>query len=101
MGPRQRVRRTRQGLHRHAPAANANCLLLVNGFGGSPAMELYLMVNAARCIRTAKGLNMSRYLTGSYVTNLDMAGYSLTVSVLDQETEQLWDAPVSTPAQRW
>ena len=84
-----------------APAANADCLLLVNGFGGTPAMELYLMVNAARLILAGKGVRPIRFLTGSYVTSLDMAGCSLTVTLLDAEMEQLWDAPVHTSALRW
>jgi phosphoenolpyruvate---glycerone phosphotransferase subunit DhaK len=84
-----------------APAANADCLLLVNGFGGTPAMELYLMVNAARRVLAGKGVRPIRFLTGSHVTSLDMAGCSLTVTLLDAEMEQLWDAPVHTSALRW
>jgi phosphoenolpyruvate---glycerone phosphotransferase subunit DhaK len=84
-----------------APTANADCLVLVNGFGGTPAMELYLMVNAARRVLAAKGVRPIRYLTGSYVTSLDMAGCSLTVTLLDTELAQLWDAPVHTSALRW
>jgi phosphoenolpyruvate---glycerone phosphotransferase subunit DhaK len=78
-----------------------DCLLLVNGLGGTPAMELYLMVNAARRLVEAAGLRVIRYLTGSYVTSLDMAGCSLTVSLLDPELTALWDAPVHTAALRW
>jgi dihydroxyacetone kinase-like protein len=84
-----------------APPKDAKCLLLVNGFGGTPAMELYLMVNAARRVLAARGVQATRYLTGSYVTSLDMAGCSLTVTLFDDELEQLWDAPVHTPALRW
>jgi dihydroxyacetone kinase-like protein len=84
-----------------APPADAACLLLVNGFGATPAMELYLMVNAARRILEGRGVRVARYLTGSYVTSLDMAGCSLTVSLLDAEMQQLWDAPVHTAALRW
>jgi dihydroxyacetone kinase-like protein len=84
-----------------SPAPGATCLLLVNGFGATPAMELYLMVHAARKVLAARGLTATRYLTGSYVTSLDMAGCSLTVSLLDPEMEQLWDAPVHTAALRW
>jgi len=84
-----------------APAPGSACLLLVNGFGATPAMELYLMVNAARRMLAAAGVSATRYLTGSYVTSLDMAGCSLTVSLLDQEMEALWDAPVHTAALRW
>jgi phosphoenolpyruvate---glycerone phosphotransferase subunit DhaK len=83
------------------PRTGATCLLLVNGFGGTPALELYLMVNAARRVLMASGVRVARYLTGSYVTSLDMAGCSLTVSLLDEEMEQLWDEPVHTPALRW
>jgi dihydroxyacetone kinase-like protein len=76
-------------------------LLLVNGFGATPLLELYLMVNSARRILDAKGIAATRFLTGSYVTSLDMAGASVTVSVLDDATKALWDAPVHTAALRW
>jgi dihydroxyacetone kinase-like protein len=84
-----------------APAAGAECLLLVNGFGGTPSMELYLMVNAARKVLAGRGLSVSRHLTGSLVTSLEMAGCSLTVTVLDDRLRSLWDAPVHTAALRW
>jgi dihydroxyacetone kinase-like protein len=84
-----------------SPAANAECLLLVNGFGGTPLMELYLMVNAAHRILSGRGIRVSRYLTGSFVTSLDMAGCSLTVCLLDEATRALWDAPVKTAALSW
>lgn len=83
------------------PAPGADVLLLVNGFGGTPLMELYLMVNAARRILIGRGLTVARYLTGSLVTSLDMVGCSLTVSVLDERTTRLWDAPVKTAALSW
>ena len=54
--------------------------LLINGFGGTPLMELYLMVNAAPSVLGGRNLRVSRYLTGSFVTSLDMAGCSLTVT---------------------
>ena len=78
-----------------------NVLLLVNGFGGTPAMELYLMANAAKRILDGRGLVMSRSLVGSLVTSLDMAGCSLTVTALDGELAGLWDSPVHTAALRW
>jgi dihydroxyacetone kinase-like protein len=84
-----------------APRAGSECLLLVNGFGGTPLMELYLMVNAARRILEGRGLKVVRYLTGSLVTSLDMAGCSLTVSLLDESLIRLWDAPVKTAALSW
>jgi phosphoenolpyruvate---glycerone phosphotransferase subunit DhaK len=79
----------------------AEALLLVNGFGGTPAMELYLMVNSALSILRKQGLDVSRFLTGSYVTSLEMAGCSITLSLLDAELRSLWDAPVHTAALRW
>jgi dihydroxyacetone kinase-like protein len=79
----------------------AEVLLLVNGLGGTPAMELYLMVNSARHLLERQGLKVARYLTGSLVTSLDMAGCSITVSVLEEAERTLWDAPVHTAALRW
>ncbi len=81
--------------------AKGNGLLLVNGFGGTPAMELYLMYNAAREIAENAGISVSRSLVGNYVTSLEMAGCSLTLSLLDDEMTALWDAPVHTAALRW
>jgi phosphoenolpyruvate---glycerone phosphotransferase subunit DhaK len=84
-----------------APPAGSECLLLVNGFGGTPLMELYLMVNVARRILAGGGLVVTRHLTGSLVTSLDMAGCSLTVTLLDERLIRLWDAPVRTAALSW
>jgi dihydroxyacetone kinase-like protein len=84
-----------------APPARADCLLLVNGFGGTPAMELYLMFEAARRILAGRGLAVARALVGSYVTSLEMAGCSVTVTLLDETLTALWDAPVHTAALRW
>jgi phosphoenolpyruvate---glycerone phosphotransferase subunit DhaK len=76
-------------------------LLLVNGFGGTPLLELYLMVNAAHKVLKGAGVKVARHLTGSYVTSLEMAGCSVTVSAVDATMLALWDAPVHTPALRW
>ena len=76
-------------------------ILLVNGFGGTPIMELYLMVNAARKVLANSGITAVRCLTGSYVTSLEMAGCSITVAVVDDEILELWDAAVHTAALRW
>ena len=84
-----------------APPSGGDVLLLVNGFGATPPMELYLMYGSARRQLGAKGLKVSRSLVGSYCTSLDMAGCSLTVAVLDDELRGLWDAPVHTAALRW
>ena len=76
-------------------------LLLVNGFGGTPLLELYLMVNAVHKVLGGAGVKVARHLTGSYVTSLEMAGCSVTISAADTATLALWDAPVHTPALRW
>ena len=78
-----------------------DALLFVNGFGGTPAMELYLMYNAAAAQLARHGITPVRSLVGSYVTSLDMAGCSITVTMLDDEIAKGWDAPVHTPALRW
>jgi phosphoenolpyruvate---glycerone phosphotransferase subunit DhaK len=83
------------------PTKGSEVLLLVNGFGATPLIELYLMVNAAKRILDRAGITATRFLTGSYVTSLDMAGVSITVSVLDGNATTLWDAPVQTAALRW
>ena len=84
-----------------APAAGDEVLLLVNGFGATPAMELYLMYGAARRLLEGRGLKVARSLVGNWCTSLDMAGCSLTVTALDDELKALWDAPVHTAALRW
>ena len=75
-------------------------LLFINGFGGTPLMELYLMHHAARSQIERHGARVARALVGNYVTSLDMAGCSITVTMLDDELAPLWDAPVETPALR-
>jgi phosphoenolpyruvate---glycerone phosphotransferase subunit DhaK len=76
-------------------------ILLVNGFGGTPTLELYVMVNAALKVLQGTGVKVVRHLTGSYVTSLEMAGCSITVTAVDAEMLALWDAPVHTAALRW
>lgn len=76
-------------------------ILLVNGFGGTPNLELYVMVNAAVKVLNAAGVKVVRHLTGSYVTSLEMAGCSITVTAVDGAMLKLWDAPVNTAALRW
>jgi dihydroxyacetone kinase-like protein len=76
-------------------------LAFVNGMGGTPLIELYVMYNEINKILTAKGISVARTLIGSYITSLEMAGCSVTLVKLDDELTQLWDAPVHTPALRW
>ena len=84
-----------------AEAKKTGVLLFVNGFGGTPSMELYLMYHAAANLLAKQGLKIARSLVGSYVTSLDMAGCSLTVSAFDDEMMKAWDAPVHTAGLRW
>ncbi len=83
------------------PERGQPVLLLVNGFGGTPLMELYLMYQAARKQCAARGLEVARSLVGNYTTSLEMAGGSLTLTRLDDELIRLWDAPVHTAGLRW
>jgi len=80
---------------------SGDAMLLVNGFGGTPAMELYLMYHAARTRLAQRGFTIRRSLVGNYVTSLEMAGCSITVSLIDDELARLWDTPVHTAALRW
>jgi phosphoenolpyruvate---glycerone phosphotransferase subunit DhaK len=75
--------------------------LLVNGFGGTPLMELYVMVNAVNKILAGAGVKPVRTLTGSYVTSLEMAGCSISVCAADVAMLELWDTPVHTATLRW
>lgn len=84
-----------------SPPAGSQALLLVNGFGGTPLMELTLMYDAASRILAGSGIQITRSLVGNYVTSLEMAGCSLTLTLLDDAMTTLWDAPVHTAALRW
>lgn len=83
------------------PPAGSKLLLLVNGMGGTPLSELYIAYRRAAEVLTDRGHDVARSLVGDYVTSLEMQGFSLTVTVLDDELTALWDAPVETPALRW
>jgi dihydroxyacetone kinase-like protein len=76
-------------------------LMFINGYGGTPASELYLVYNAAKAQSGRLGLTIARTLVGTYVTSLDMAGLSITVACLAERELSLWDAPVDTAALRW
>jgi dihydroxyacetone kinase-like protein len=84
-----------------SPARGAEILLLVNGLGGTPLGELYLLCDAAHRRLSADGMQVRRTLVGNFTTSLEMAGASLTVCLLDQEILEHWDSPVNTPALRW
>jgi dihydroxyacetone kinase-like protein len=78
-----------------------NVIAFVNGLGGTPLIELYVMYNEVNRILTAHGVQVARSLVGSYITSLDMAGTSVTLLKVGDELLSLWDAPVNTPALRW
>jgi len=81
--------------------AKGNAILLVNGFGGTPLMELYLMHHCVEQELAGSGITIARSLVGNYVTSLEMAGCSVTLSLVDDELLGLWDAPVHTAGLRW
>lgn len=83
------------------PKAGQKVLLHVNGLGGTPLMELYLVFEIAAKYWQDKGVEIHRSLVGNFTTSLDMAGCSVTLTLLDDELTALWDAPVHTAALRW
>ena len=76
-------------------------LAFVNGLGGTPLIELYLLFNEVTKHLDARGIKVGRSLVGNYITSLEMAGCSITLLRLDDELTGLWDAPVKTAALRW
>ncbi len=88
-------------LHDLKPAKGSEVLLMINGFGATPLMQLYMLYHSASKLLQAQGLKIERSLVGNYTTALDMAGASVTVCVLDNEIKQHWDSPVHTAALRW
>jgi|TARA_B110000438_G_C15721249_1_gene609934 dihydroxyacetone kinase-like protein len=83
------------------PANEQEVLLHINGFGGTPLMELYLLFESSKKILDKKNIKLSRSLVGNYTTSLEMAGGSITITKLDQEIINHWDSPVHTAAMRW
>jgi dihydroxyacetone kinase-like protein len=82
-------------------SAGDGVIAFVNGLGGTPLIELYVVYNEVNRILGRHGVSVARSLVGSYITSLDMAGTSVTLLKLDDELLSLWDAPVRTPALRW
>ena len=78
------------------PQSGQRVLLHINGFGGTPLMELYLMYDLAAQYWQDRGVAVVRSLVGNYTTSLEMAGASITLTLLDDEFIELWDAPVHT-----
>jgi len=79
----------------------APVIVMLNGLGGTPLIELYLMYGEVAKLLEQAGVQVARILVGNYITSLDMQGCSLTVLKADEELLGLWDAPVSTPGLRW
>ncbi len=82
-------------------ASGDRILAFINGMGGTPLAELYILYRKVADICTRKGLKIVRNLIGSYITSLEMQGCSITLLRMDEELLELWDAPVLTPALRW
>jgi len=76
-------------------------LAFVNGMGGTPLIELYVVYNDLNRFLGERGITITRNLIGPYITSLEMAGCSITLLKLDDELTRLWDAPVKTAGLRW
>jgi dihydroxyacetone kinase, DhaK subunit len=87
-------------IHRDAPLSG-EVLVMVNGLGGTPLIELYVVFAAVADWLAERGVTIARSLVGNHITSLEMAGCSITVCRLTPELTALWDAPVDTPALRW
>jgi dihydroxyacetone kinase-like protein len=76
-------------------------LAFVNGMGGTPLLELYVVYAEVAKIAQERGLQIERNLVGNFITSLEMQGCSITLVKLDDDMIRYWDAPVNTPALRW
>jgi dihydroxyacetone kinase-like protein len=83
------------------PGDGASTLLFVNGMGGTPLLELYIVYRRAAQLLADRGITVARSLVGNYITSLEMAGCSISLLHLDDDLTALWDAPVNTPGLRW
>ncbi|MGW0802768.1 dihydroxyacetone kinase subunit DhaK [Nonomuraea sp. NPDC002799] len=101
MGPaRELARLAMEAIHGDLPL-RGDLLVMVNGMGGTPLMELYVVFGEVAEFVKGKGARVSRSLVGNYVTSLDMQGFSVSICLLDDTLTRLWDAPVETPGLRW
>ena len=89
-----------EAIHADLPLSG-DVLVMVNGMGGTPLIELYVVFAAVSEWLAGHGVTIQRSLVGNYITSLEMAGCSITVCKLTPELTELWDAPVETPALRW
>jgi dihydroxyacetone kinase-like protein len=81
--------------------AGEETIVMVNGLGGTPLIELYIAYGEVAAYFAERGVRIARNLVGDYITSLEMAGVSITVCRADARMLALWDAPVNTPALRW
>jgi phosphoenolpyruvate---glycerone phosphotransferase subunit DhaK len=82
-------------------ASGDNVLAFVNGMGGTPLIELYVIFNELNRFLKGRGVTISRNLIGNFITSLEMQGMSITLLKLDDDLTKLWDAPVKTAGMRW
>jgi phosphoenolpyruvate---glycerone phosphotransferase subunit DhaK len=87
-------------IHADMPLSG-DLLVMVNGMGGTPLLELYVVFNEVRQYLEGRGARVARNLVGNYITSLEMQGFSVTVCRLTDTLTRLWDAPVDTPGLRW
>jgi dihydroxyacetone kinase-like protein len=80
---------------------SGDLLVMVNGMGGTPLLELYVLFNEVQRYLEGQSARIARNLVGNYITSLEMQGFSVTVCQLTDELTRLWDAPVDTPALCW
>jgi phosphoenolpyruvate---glycerone phosphotransferase subunit DhaK len=81
--------------------AGDRVIAMLNGMGGTPLLELYLVYGELEQHLRGRQITIARRLVGNYITSLDMAGCSITLLQADDELLSLWDDPVLTPALRW
>ncbi|GAA3445935.1 dihydroxyacetone kinase subunit DhaK [Planomonospora venezuelensis] len=99
-GARELVRTAVEAVDEDLPVSG-DVLVMLNGMGGTPLIELYVAFAEVAGLLADRGARVARSLVGNYVTSLDMQGFSVTVCRLTGELTRLWDAPVQTPALRW
>lgn len=80
--------------------SGSDCAVMVNGLGGTPLMELYILTNDVNALLMEKGINPVRWYVGNYMTSLEMSGCSVSLLRLDDEMKAYLDAPAHTAAWR-
>ncbi|HVT69179.1 MAG TPA: dihydroxyacetone kinase subunit DhaK, partial [Trebonia sp.] len=97
---REIVATAMDAIHADLPLSG-DLLVMVNGMGGTPLIELYGLFNEVNDYVAGHGARIARNLVGNYITSLEMQGFSVTVCQLTPDLLELWDAPVDTPGLRW